>query len=179
MILPCPFCGCTRIRRVQIKPCPAHPPARQLPPVRQPTLLRVGAVRRNDRTRRRTLEHPQTMNPFLRLLFPRLYWSLVWLGEDVGQPKNNNMPRLSTEEELAIIQAAATAITSQREVIASLREQLGSLPAENEALTAALAAADAADAQGDEALSALQGVLEPAPTPEPTPEPEPEPTPEA
>jgi hypothetical protein len=26
MILPCPFCGCTRIRRVQIKPCPAHPP---------------------------------------------------------------------------------------------------------------------------------------------------------
>lgn len=113
------------------------------------------------------------MNPFLRFLFPRLHWSLVWLGEDVGQPKpTNNMPRLNTDEELAIIQAAANAITSQREVIASLREQLGSLPAENEALTAALAAADAADAQGDEALSALKGVLEPAPEPEPEPTPE-------
>ena len=108
------------------------------------------------------------MNPFLRFLFPRLYRSLVWLGEVVGQPKNTNMPRLSTEEELAIIQAAATAITTLRESNAELTAQLGSLPAENEALTAALAAADAADAQGDEALSALKGVLEPEP--EPTPE---------
>lgn len=109
------------------------------------------------------------MNPFLRILFPRLHRSLVWLREVTGQPnKTNNMPRLNTDEELAIIQAAAEAITSQRDVISILRAQLGSLPAENEALTAALAAADAADAQGDEALSALKGVLEPAP--EPTPE---------
>lgn len=118
------------------------------------------------------------MNPFLRILFPRLHRSLVWLREVTGQPKpNTNMPRLNTDEELAIIQTAASAITTLRQSNADLMEQLGSLPAENEALTAALAAADAADAQGDEALSALQGVLEPAPEPEP--EPTPEPTPEA
>jgi len=112
------------------------------------------------------------MNPFLRILFPRLSRSLVWLRAVVGQPKPNTM-RLSTEEEIQVIEGAATLITTQREVIANLREQLGSLPAENEELKAALAAADAADAAADEKLSGLKALLEPAA------EPEPEPTPEA
>lgn len=113
------------------------------------------------------------MNILLRFLFPRVSWGLVGLREVVGlNPNTYHMPRLSTEEELAIIQAAATAITTLLQSNAELTAQLGSLPAENEALTAALAAADAADAQGDEALSALKGVLEPAPEPEPEPTPE-------
>jgi len=78
------------------------------------------------------------------------------------------MARLSTEEELEVINSAISAIETQKGVIADLRTQLGSLPQENEALTAALAAADASDAASDEALSALKGVLEPEP--EPTPE---------
>jgi MoxR-like ATPase len=110
------------------------------------------------------------MNPFLRILFPRLHRSLVWLRAVVGQPTNNTMPRLSTEEEIAVIEGAASLISTQRDVIADLREQLGALPKENAALTAALAAADAADAETDEKLSGLKGLLEPAQEPGPTPE---------
>ena len=106
------------------------------------------------------------MNPFLQILFPRVSRGLVRLREVVGLNPNTNMPRLSTEEEIAVIEGAVSAITTQREVIAQLREQLGSLPQENAELQAALAAADASDAETDEKLSSLKALLEPEPTPE-------------
>ncbi|MFN0127088.1 MAG: hypothetical protein ACKV19_10445 [Verrucomicrobiales bacterium] len=105
------------------------------------------------------------MNLILKLLFPRLHQRLVSLRAVTGQP-NNTMPRLSTEEEIQVIEGAITHIETQKQVIAGLREQLGSLPAENEELKAALAAADASDAASDEKLSELRGVIEQTEEPE-------------
>ncbi len=82
------------------------------------------------------------------------------------------MSRLNTEEEIAIIDGAITALTQQKEVIAQLRDQLGGLPEENEELKASLAAADASDATTDEKLVALKSLVNPDPEPEPEPNPD-------
>lgn len=97
----------------------------------------------------------------LSILFPRLSQSLVRLRSVLGQPKNTNtMARLSTQEEIEVVNNAISVIQTQQGTIANLREQLGSLPEQNEQLQAALAAADESDAQSDEALTALKETLE-------------------
>lgn len=101
------------------------------------------------------------MNTLLSILFPRVSRGLVRLRAAVGLNQNTKtMARLSTEEELEVINNAIAALENQKSVIADLRTQLGSLPQENAELKAALEAADASDAQSDEALSTLKGVLE-------------------
>lgn len=101
------------------------------------------------------------MSILLSILFPALSRSLVRLRSVVGLTQNNNtMARLSTQEEIEVVNNAISVIQTQQGTIANLREQLGSLPEQNEQLQAALAAADEADAQSDEALSSLKATLE-------------------
>lgn len=103
------------------------------------------------------------MNTFLSILFPKVSRGLVGLRTTLGLTKNNTtMARLSTEEEVEIIEGAVRTIEKQKAAIAALKAQLGSLPQENADLQAALALADEADAVGDESLTALKGAVEAA-----------------
>lgn len=100
------------------------------------------------------------MNTFLSFLFPKVSRGLVRLRTTLGLTQNNTtMARLSTEEEVAVIEQAIRTIETQKAAIATLREQVGTLPQENAELKAALEAADAADATGDEALTALRDAV--------------------
>lgn len=109
------------------------------------------------------------MNTLLSILFPRVSQGLVRLRSVVGLTQNTNtMARLSTEEEIQVINKAISAIQTQKSVIADLRVQLGALPQENADLKAALEAADASDAQSDESLTALNAVSEAATETTPT-----------
>ncbi len=102
------------------------------------------------------------MNTLLSILFPRVSRSLVRLRSVVGLNQNIPMPRLTTEEEVEVINTAISAIEFQKTVISELRAQLGGLPEENAELKRALAAADESDATSDEALSALKSAAEAA-----------------
>jgi chromosome segregation ATPase len=103
------------------------------------------------------------MNIFLATLFPRVSRDLVRLRESLEQPKTNKaMARLSTEEEVEVINNAIAALEANKATIASLREQLADLPEQNEALKTALQAAEDADATTDDALSGLKDAVEAA-----------------
>jgi hypothetical protein len=104
-------------------------------------------------------------------LFPSVNRALVRLRNVLNNhnPYYNIMARLTGEEAVAVAAGAVTEVDRLRAALTKAKEDLGTLPQDNETLRQVVADLEAEDARVDEALSALRDKLgEDAPPAEPT-----------